>query len=196
MFDSDRSKYAQLIKEPQSWNGSYKRSIEKSVDESGFVDWVFRQLLGKTKADEIVDVVHEVDPTEQPFGILRKTVKCMFPNILHWRRDTTVKDTVKGTTFTPVEGHPTTIKIDMILGDYACCIDVWKKKNPDKKFCIKFVYADVPQGMHNDEDKPGQKRPEDAFPEDPKKVGCPIFFKYLSILFSHKKNNACSSVNS
>jgi hypothetical protein len=153
--------------------------------KSDFVKWIWSQLNGQKKEEDVIDAVMD----DSLPGKYIKEIKMQVPNIECWTRDFSTADTIRGTCFLPTLGESIRCKAELIESDYMDCLDIWMKRNSLREGdsikqvypMIKFVYADVPQGVHKDQDKDakGKLRKEDDHEEDPKKV-CTVFFVTFS----------------
>ena len=176
---SDRSFYGTLIAKPECFRGEYKKKIEEKVVSSQIVAWIVRQLSNRKKDPQLPSPDQSFDfVIPESKGRYMKEVNVRVPNVMYWKKRSDIEDTAKGSTFSPVLGDPINVKVHMIQSDYINALDVWiarhtiiTEEGPRPAVPnISSVYADIPQGLHFDEDKKDTLRPEDDHSEDPVKV--------------------------
>ena len=177
---ANRSFYSSIVRDPTHWKNNFQSLVENSMRKSDFVKWIWIQLNGQKKEEDAIDAI--MDDTLP--GKYVKEIKMQVPYINWWSRDFGQADSIRGTTFVPKLGDSIKCKAELIESDYIDCLDIWMKRNSLREGdnlkqvfpMIKLVYADVPQGVHKDQDKDakGKLRKEDDHEEDPKKV-CTVY---------------------
>ena len=151
--------------------------VEQQMRQSDFLKWIIKELSMKKK-EEVQEALLLEDDAKK--GKYVKSIKMSIPYIDYWTRDPAIPDNARGMTFVPHVSGKKECKVEIIEGDYMDCLDIWMRRNSIKtddgvqpvQPKIKFIYADVPQGVHreNDKDAKGKLRKEDDHEEDPTKV--------------------------
>ena len=172
-WNKDENHYQECIKDPKSWQGQHRTTIQLNITSSRFVEFVIdrlQKLVGKAAAPKIVDLTVEKDMVNELMRgcELQKVVKFEQDEPTHFVR---VQDSenAKGWLFRPYSARTIETDVHLYFGDYSDLIQAIIRD--DGGVNVKLSYSDVVWEVHKENAASSDTfRAEDTGCEDPHKV--------------------------